>query len=354
MGWLVDIPDQIEDLLNTIRTELLELLGQGEVVFWFGGISREWVQHFYQKRRSILGEKKDRIILVFDTPGGDADAAYQLVNILKSYCDCLEIVVPVWAKSAGTLVSLAAEKIYMTGISELGPLDPQIKEPGDTFLKGALDEYQAIMQVRKEAFSTFDSAVVLIMNKSGGMSVPDILAPAGDFVANLLQPLYYQIDPKILGKRARQLNIAFQYAKRILSRNDFYEDDEEIITELAHKLVYWYPSHSFVIDYYEANSIGLPVYLLEPNQNFEKLIEFLLNFRDELSLIGSFVDDECDASTDCKANYEEGEPIQFSDAKEGEKEDIKEVDIGEEGEIENNNSESGTEELIADNEESDT
>lgn len=287
---------------------------------------------FYKNRREILGEENNKIVLLFDSPGGDADAAYLLVEILKRYCNHIEIVVPLWAKSAATLVCLAAQKIYMTGVAELGPLDPQVIEPGETRLKGALDEYKAIMQLREEAFSNLDSAVRLIMNRSGGMSVQDILVPAGDFVARLLEPLYYQINPEILGRRARQLDVGFQYAIRILLRNEHY--NKELISDLADKLVYGYPSHSFVINYYEAILLGLPVQLMEPGVFIEELITFLMERKEELCVIGSFLGEETSLCVD-------GELKKFPDLNvakgflQDQEEQEKEGNINVEGEPEN-------------------
>ena len=44
----------------------------------------------------------------------------------------LRVIVPDFAKSAGTLIALAADKIVMSDSSELGPIDPQfLKKDGD-------------------------------------------------------------------------------------------------------------------------------------------------------------------------------------------------------------------------------
>lgn len=296
LGWLVGLSDDLKLLLYDVRAQILDALQDEqqdtEVLYWFGGIDYSSVYNLYEKRRVILGYKRNKLILIFDSSGGDADAAYQLVELLRSYCDNLEIVIPVWAKSAGTLVCLAAKKIYMTGIAELGPLDTQIMEPGEVRLKGALDEYQATMRIREEAFNTLDHAVALILNKSGGMNIPDTLALSGKFVSDLLEPLYYQIDPILLGKRARQLDVGFQYAIRILTTNDAY--NEQQVKYLADRLVYRYPSHSFVINYNEAAYfLGLPVCFLEPDGPLDILINQLLSKRGEdLELIGSFVGEE--------------------------------------------------------------
>lgn len=62
------------------------------------------------------------------TPGGDIDAAEKLISIIRTRVGTgsLRVIVPDYAKSAGTLMALGADEILMSDTSELGPIDPQI------------------------------------------------------------------------------------------------------------------------------------------------------------------------------------------------------------------------------------
>jgi hypothetical protein len=62
------------------------------------------------------------------TPGGDADAADKLITMVRNKVGTgrMRIIVPDYAKSAGTLMVLAAEVVRMSDTSELGPIDPQV------------------------------------------------------------------------------------------------------------------------------------------------------------------------------------------------------------------------------------
>jgi pimeloyl-ACP methyl ester carboxylesterase len=66
------------------------------------------------------------LALVVYTLGGDANAPWPFVNFLRSYCDELFVLVPFWAHSAGTLIALGADKIYMTRFATLSPIDPSV------------------------------------------------------------------------------------------------------------------------------------------------------------------------------------------------------------------------------------
>jgi ATP-dependent protease ClpP protease subunit len=62
------------------------------------------------------------------TPGGDIDAAEKVISMVRTSVGAgrLRVIVPDFAKSAGTLMVLGADKIIMSDSSELGPIDPQI------------------------------------------------------------------------------------------------------------------------------------------------------------------------------------------------------------------------------------
>jgi ATP-dependent protease ClpP protease subunit len=67
--------------------------------------------------------------LLLHTPGGDIDAAEKLVMVIRQKVGtaAFRVIVPDFAKSAGTLIALGADAIVMSDTSELGPIDPQIR-----------------------------------------------------------------------------------------------------------------------------------------------------------------------------------------------------------------------------------
>lgn len=71
----------------------------------------------------------ERIILYLYTRGGDTSAAWNIVNLLRMYCEDLLVIVPHKAHSAGTIISLGANKIIMTKQATLSPIDPSLNTP---------------------------------------------------------------------------------------------------------------------------------------------------------------------------------------------------------------------------------
>ncbi len=66
--------------------------------------------------------------LLLHTPGDSVDAAEKLIRMVRSKVDEgeIHIIVPDFAKSAGTLMVLGADRVVMSDMSELGPIDPQM------------------------------------------------------------------------------------------------------------------------------------------------------------------------------------------------------------------------------------
>lgn len=70
------------------------------------------------------------LTLLLHTPGGDINAAETVVSYLWSKFPDIEVIVPVYAMSAGTMISLASNRIVMGRQSQLGPIDPQMMVNG--------------------------------------------------------------------------------------------------------------------------------------------------------------------------------------------------------------------------------
>ena len=71
----------------------------------------------------------ERISLLLHTDGGGTLAAWRLVNLIRIFCDELEVLVPFKALSAGTLISIGADRVVMTKQAALGPIDPSVNNP---------------------------------------------------------------------------------------------------------------------------------------------------------------------------------------------------------------------------------
>lgn len=90
----------------------------------------------------IANLHNDRLDLILETPGGSGEVAEDIVRLLREKYKEIGVIVPGYAKSAGTIMAMSADEILMgPSISSLGPIDAQLFWQGkifsaDAFLDG--------------------------------------------------------------------------------------------------------------------------------------------------------------------------------------------------------------------------
>ena len=89
--------------------------------------------------------------LILHTPGGVTNATEPIVAYLYSKFPYIEVIVPTFAMSAGSMISLAADKIVMGRQSQLGPIDPQIPFGGRSIsARAVVDQFDTAKKEIKE------------------------------------------------------------------------------------------------------------------------------------------------------------------------------------------------------------
>jgi len=86
--------------------------------------------HFFDQINNLNGDKID---IILETPGGFAEIVEDLVEYTRGIFSEVGIIVPGYAKSAGTIFAMAGDEILMDPTSALGPIDAQISQNGKTF-----------------------------------------------------------------------------------------------------------------------------------------------------------------------------------------------------------------------------
>jgi Serine dehydrogenase proteinase len=224
---------------------------------------------------SALGQDKaERIHFIVHSGGGQINAAYQLVELLRRHGKFLSAVVPLRAKSAATLLCLGADEIIIDELAQLGPLDTQMYEDrkgGDFRFSSALNPVKALEQLRDFSLECLKTTKELLVKD--GVLPDEAYEIATKFVGALTPPLFGQLNPEKLGEYSRALAISAEYAKVILKRYSKLAAPQQ--ADLVKKLVYSYPSHDYAIDYREALDLNLPVRLV-PDENGPLMIRMLV------------------------------------------------------------------------------
>lgn len=187
-------------------------------------------------------------LLILATPGGDANTAYQIARVFQETFKQFYLFVPHRCKSAGTLIALGAQQIFMTIVAELGPLDVQLTQRDELGQsRSGLVVRTALKGLAEETLKTYEHIMLTIKYKSDDAISFDVASRIAALMAtSVMKPVYAQINPEVLGNDLRDLNIAVAYGERLVKKSKNAKGGT------IQKLVEGYPSHSFIIDKSEA------------------------------------------------------------------------------------------------------
>lgn len=202
--------------------------------------------------------------VMLNSAGGDAYSAYKMIKILRSKCEFLRVIVPLYAKSAATLLSLGADEIIMGPQSELGPLDAQIEHPhAEGILLSALDGVNPLRYLSIFASDLAFEFGSQIRDKVG-LSRKDSVELSIEFTDKIITPIISKLDPLLINMCYRNLLVAEYYGKELLTKYMFKNNNPETeevpnADDTINQLVWQYPEHGFVIDIDEAKRLNLKV-----------------------------------------------------------------------------------------------
>lgn len=208
----------------------------------------------YQSVCSALENRKsDKALLVLCTPGGDPHAGFRIARALQHNFSSFDALVPRYCKSAGTLLVVGASTLYLGDMSELGPLDIQVRKSDEIIGRNSgLDILQAVSYLQNHAMGAFRSHLVELTQ--AGLSTRVASDICTKLTTGLFEPIFAQIDPMKLAEMQRATEIAFAYGQRL------NEKSNNLRSAGLARLVTGYPSHGFVIDRKEARTIFINVH----------------------------------------------------------------------------------------------
>jgi hypothetical protein len=113
----------------TERLTALEQRFDGDVVFFYGPLDHDQIRpfrDFIERTVEASSPRRNRLVFFLNTPGGSAEAVEKMAEIVRYHYSEVYFVVPDAALSAGTILCMAGDRIYMDYSSSLGPIDPQV------------------------------------------------------------------------------------------------------------------------------------------------------------------------------------------------------------------------------------
>lgn len=190
--------NEIEDELKKLIKEYNEKTG--EYLFIFVSSTTKQVpdnslnMEDYQTIYFILKDiEKKNLSVYIETLGGSGEASEEIARFLHSKFENVNFIVSGEAKSAGTILVLSGNEIYMTNSGSLGPIDAQIQiQVGRSFVS-AYDYMEWVDNTREDAggdnpkpLNPFDALMVAQINPGELKLVYNVLEFAKDRVKEWL------------------------------------------------------------------------------------------------------------------------------------------------------------------------
>jgi hypothetical protein len=155
--------DVITSLIDSTASQLENVL-QGDVIFYKGPIVQSLDKHIRDALESTI-KKRKKLVFVLETNGGSVEVVVRIVDTIRHhYPDCVEFVVPNYAFSAGTVLVLSGDDIYMDYFSVLGPTDPQIPDRDGRYTPalGYIERYNKLIEKAKNGDITEAEVTLLV------------------------------------------------------------------------------------------------------------------------------------------------------------------------------------------------
>lgn len=200
----------------------------------------------------------EKISLFLYTRGGDTMAAWSLTNLIKQFCKSYEVIVTAKARSAGTLISLGANKIIMSKQATLGPIDPSLNSPMNPQNPAFPQNPQARVPVSVESIKGFFEYAKQELNISNQNDMTRIFNVLAD-----------KIHPIVIGNVFRSRSQIQMLAEKLLRQNF---NDKKKIKKIVSFLCSDSGSHDYPIYRREArDDLGLNIET--PSMDFYKKIK---------------------------------------------------------------------------------
>jgi hypothetical protein len=106
--------------------------------------------------------KKPKLLILLETNGGSIETAERIADVFRRhYPQEVSFLIPNFAMSAGTVLVMSGDTIYMDYYSILGPIDPQIRNrEGSGYVPalGYLEKYGELVKKSKKGLSQAELA----------------------------------------------------------------------------------------------------------------------------------------------------------------------------------------------------
>ena len=162
--------------------------------------------------------------MILDTPGGYVEVTERIADTLRHFHKTVDFLIPNEAMSAGTVLALSGDAIWMDYFSRLGPIDPQVERdgrmiPGLSYLR----QYEDLIEASRNGRLTEAELTLLSKLDLAELHQIDL---AAELSVSLIQEWLSRYKFKDWKKNGKPVNEA-EKAKRAEEIAEALNDHEE-------------------------------------------------------------------------------------------------------------------------------
>lgn len=253
-GTMVSLVNE-RDITRRHLLEEMEDITKTRIVVYLANpnASPNFIDHndpvFFNDLLESIGDA-ETLDVIIDSPGGEANVAEKLAIMCREHCKVLRAIIPNSAKSAATMWAISSDEILMGYLSEIGPIDPQIRmvDPrGRITFVPAQSVIDSVGQIHSMLQQGIDQRVAI----------------------GLIQKL----DPAIIDVANKSIQFSAQFAERWLSQYMLKNDPAKAknIAQALSDNRRWL-SHGKRIGIKEAQALGLKIKPISRKSKLWKLL----------------------------------------------------------------------------------
>lgn len=167
-----------EDLVSITLVQLCEemathlnaevMLVQSPIYMGLDDAIRTTIESLINEKRRVgrrVAPRRRNLAVVLQTGGGYIEVVERISQVFRKHYREVYFIIPNYAYSAGTVLALSGNRIYMDYYSALGPIDPQIQDDNGKFVPGMGYLFKYNELVEKSNNNTITQAEMLYFTR---------------------------------------------------------------------------------------------------------------------------------------------------------------------------------------------
>lgn len=152
----LQLDERAKDLEGTLESDVLAIMGE-----ILSGVD-SFIRDVVEERHS--SSNRDKLTVILTTAGGYIELVQRIVDTLRHHYNIVDFIVPDYALSAGTVLVMSGDTIYMDYYSRLGPIDPQVQSSTGRAVSalGYLKQWERLIESANDGTITLAEVQLMI------------------------------------------------------------------------------------------------------------------------------------------------------------------------------------------------